>query len=160
MDTYLPHGTQTYSGDRTGYFGAEFQERHFLCMRARTRAHTDTHTLLPPAPSFLPVTLQEQLDPLSISPAREAGGSGGGRSRELHLSRKTALALGQLCVLRFLAEASPGRAVRVCNPISPDWASPVQPFRASGVHPSCLLEGLRSREGHPTLAPHPWPNPC
>ena len=124
---------------------------------------TSCTPVLPPAPSCLPVTLQEQLGPLSTGPAREAGGSEGGRSRQLHLGTKTSLALGQPCVLRSLAEASPGRAVRVCNPVGPDYASQVGPLGASGVHSGCLPEGPRGqdgREGHPTPAPHPRPNLC
>lgn len=37
---------------------------------------TSCAPVLPPAPSFLPVTLQEKLGPLSISPAWEAGAHG------------------------------------------------------------------------------------
>lgn len=115
---------------------------------------TSCTPVLPRAPSFLPVTLQEQPGPLSISPAWEAGGSGGGRSRGLHRRRKTSLALGQPCILGSSAEALPGRTVRVCNPVSPNRVRQDQPCRISGVHSSCLHENLRGqdgREGHPPL---------
>lgn len=109
-----PVGHQTQSRDEMGYFGAEFQERHFLYPH--------------PAPIFFPVTLQLGLGSLVPPPLvsiPQLGIQGvlemAGWSKGFDLSKKTSQALGQSVhsYSHFLAEAPPGRAARVCNPISP-----------------------------------------
>lgn len=108
-----PVGHQTQSRDGTGYFGAEFQERHFLYPH--------------PAPIFFLVTPQLDLGSLVPPPLVSIPQLGtqvlemAGRSKGFNLGKKTSQALGQSVYSHshFLAEALPGRAARVCNPISP-----------------------------------------
>lgn len=108
-----PVGHQTQSRDGMGYFGAEFQERHFL--------YPHPH----PAPilsSCHPAARSGQLGPPTSCKHPSAGNtriSGDGRSKGLSLSKKTSEALGQPMHSLLLAEASPGRAAWVCNPVSP-----------------------------------------
>ena len=110
-----------------------------------------------------------QPHPLFLSPCRgswvlawEAGGFEG--ERELRTpARKTSLALGQARPQLSLAEALPGRAARVCNPMGPDWARLLQPLKASGGHRAACLRARGADMAvkvTPPLPRHPWPHPC
>lgn len=133
-----------------GYFGAEFQEGRFL------------HPCLQPRPFFLsPCGSSWELDTSarlgrqrpSGRPGRQRPGAGGSGSRGLFSPGKHHWR-GQARGLSSLAEALPGRAVRVCNPIGPDRARLAQPLKASGGHSGRLSEDPRGQdgcEGHPTL---------
>lgn len=88
-DTYLPRGTLRPRVGTDGYFGAEFQERDFLCRGSA------------PSPSFLPVTPGAAGSSEHRGPGRRGGGRAQGSiSAGKHPVRRPPSAL---------AEASPGR---------------------------------------------------
>lgn len=106
-----PMGHETQRRDGMGYFGAEFQERHFLYPH--------------PAPilsSCHPAAGSGQLGPPTFCKHPSVGNtrnSGDDRSKGLSLSKKTSQALGQPLCSHSLAEPLPGRTAWVCNPVSP-----------------------------------------
>lgn len=134
-DTYLLHGTLR---PRVG------TEQAILVQSSKKG------TSCAPAPSFLPVALQEQLRSLSISRARRQGL---GWQEQRAPSQQSIPDAGPSRLLSSLAETFPGRAVRVCNPADltgPGRSSPSGPLGSSRAESP---RGQDGHEGHPSPAP-------
>lgn len=124
-----PVGHQTQSRDGMVYFGAEFQERHFLYPH--------------PAPilsSCHPAAESGQLGPPSPAPCKHPSVgntriSGDGRTKGLNLSEKTSQALGSPCILTFWQKFCLARQHGPVTPSAPcNGTRQILPFLTFRVH--------------------------